>query len=438
MPLLNFEDLKTKKEKICVVGLGYVGLPLAAAFSKFYKVVGFDIDIKKIDELNNGKDRTDEVGTERLRTLGIDFTADPARIKEAKFIVLAIPTPIDENRDPDLSLVEKATVTVGKNLALGSVVVYESTVYPGVTEEICVPILERESGLKCGTDFKIGYSPERINPGDKEHTIDKIIKVVSGMDDESLELISDVYGSITIGGTYKAKSIKVAEAAKVIENTQRDLNVALMNELAIIFHRMDLSIYDVLEASGTKWNFLKFFPGLVGGHCIGVDPYYLTYKAQSLGHHPEVILSGRRINDSMARYIGRQILKQMAKMDKIISTARVAILGFTFKEDVPDVRNSKVFDLYKELKEFGLSPLVYDPIANKDDVKHEYGIELCNLEDLKNLDTIIVAVAHKEFKSMEAEDYRKLMNTHKLLLADIKHIFKRENYEKLGINYWSL
>jgi len=309
--MVNIDDLVSKKEKICVVGLGYVGLPLAAVFSNKYFVIGFDVDAKKIDELKNGHDRTGEVGTERLKTLGVDFTTDATRIKEAKFIVLAIPTPIDENRDPDLSLVEKATVTVGKNLSVGSVVVYESTVYPGVTEEICVPILERESGLKCGTDFKIGYSPERINPGDKEHTIDKIIKVVSGMDSESLDLISDVYSSITLGGTYKAKSIKVAEAAKVIENTQRDLNVALMNELAIIFHRMDLSIYDVLEASGTKWNFLKFFPGLVGGHCIGVDPYYLTYKAQSLGHHPEVILSGRRINDSMARYIGRQILKQI-------------------------------------------------------------------------------------------------------------------------------
>lgn len=435
--MINFEQIKNKEEKICVVGLGYVGLPLAYLMAKQFSVIGLDINFQKISELKNGIDRTGEVG-EKIKESSLEITDDPTKIKEAKFIILAIPTPHNEHNDPDLTLMEKASEMVGKNLSAGSIVVYESTVYPGVTEDICVPIIEKESGLKCGIDFKVGYSPERVNPGDKEHTIDRIIKVVSGMDEQSLSIISAVYGAITSAGTFEASSIKVAEAAKVIENTQRDLNIALMNELAIIFGRMGISIYDVLGAAGTKWNFLKFTPGMVGGHCIGVDPYYLTYLAESLGHHPEVILSGRRINDSMGRYIARQIIKQMAKADKLLHNSKVGILGFTFKENVPDVRNSKVNDLYKELKEFGLSPLVYDPRANVEETKHEYGIDLCRREELVDLDTIIVAVAHDEFREMSVSDYQAMMHKDNLLIADVKHILNKEDFKKVGINYWSM
>jgi len=436
--MVNFQEIQSKQAKICVVGLGYVGLPLAVLLAKKYTVIGFDINTKKIAELKSGVDRTGEVGTEGLKNSTIEFTTDPAKIKEAQFIIAAIPTPIDKYNKPDLFLVEKATQTIGQNLAKGAVVVYESTVYPGVTEEICLPILEKESGLKGGVDFKIGYSPERVNPGDKEHTIDRIVKVVSGMDKESLDVIDQVYGSITTGGTFRATSIKVAEAAKVIENTQRDLNIALMNELAIIFAKMNFSIYDVLAAAGTKWNFLKFNPGMVGGHCIGVDPYYLTYKAEGIGHNPEVILAGRRMNDSMAKYIARQIIKKMAKAGNDFHQDKIAILGMTFKENVPDIRNSKVFTLYQEFKEYGLEPLVYDPYADKEEVKHEYGISLCDKKDLQNLNTIVVAVAHEEFKKMLPEDYKTMMNNKNLLIADIKHILNKENFEKLGINYWSL
>lgn len=436
--MVNFEDLANKKEKICVVGLGYVGLPLAVLLSKKFAVIGHDANAEKIKELKNGLDRTGEVGTEGVKEARIDFTDDPSEIKKAKFIILAIPTPVDEHNDPDLEPLKRATATVGKNLAAGSIVVYESTVYPGVTEEICLPILEKESGLKCGQDFKIGYSPERVNPGDKEHAIDRIVKVVSAMDAESLNVVDKVYGSITNGGTFRAASIKVAEAAKAIENTQRDLNVALMNELAIIFQRLGISIYDVLDAAGTKWNFLKFTPGLVGGHCIGVDPYYLTYLAESLGHHPEVILAGRRINDSMGRFVARQIIKEMSKMDKVISAARVAILGITFKENIPDTRNSKVVDLYKEMAAFGLQPLVYDPRADKKEVEKEYGIKLCDWSDLKNLDLIVLAVPHKEFKEKSAQDFRALMNSDRLLFADVKKVFEKGDFAKLGVNYWSL
>jgi len=435
--MVTFEQLKNKQEKICVVGLGYVGLPLAYLLAQKFITIGFDVNSKKVAELKQGVDRTGEVG-EKIKESSLELTEDPTRIKEAKFIILAIPTPNNKHNDPDLTLLEKASAMVGKNLSAGSIIVYESTVYPGVTEDICVPIIENESGLKCGVDFKVGYSPERVNPGDKEHTIDRIIKVVSGMDAESLEIISNIYGSITSAGTFRAASIKVAEAGKVIENTQRDLNIALMNELAIIFGRLGISIYDVLAAAGTKWNFLKFTPGMVGGHCIGVDPYYLTYLAESLGHHPEVILSGRRINDSMGRYIARQILKCMAKKDRIISTSRVAIFGMTFKENVPDVRNSRVYDLYKELKEFGLQPLVYDPYANREETKHEYGIDLCDKKDIKNIDVIIVAVAHDEFKKMNIADFKILMNDKDLLIADIKHILNKDEIKRGGINYWSM
>lgn len=436
--MVNYKDLESKKEKICVVGMGYVGLPLAVLLAKKYAVIGFDVNEKKIKELKNGIDSMGEVAESELKTASIEYASGPSVIKRARFIILAIPTPIDGNKKPDLELLRKASGTVGENLAPGSVVVYESTVYPGVTEEVCLPILEKASGLKPGKDFKIGYSPERVNPGDKEHTIGKIVKVVSGIDEESLDLIDQVYSSIIGAGTFRASSIKVAEAAKVIENTQRDLNIALINELAIIFKRLGINTYEVLEAAGTKWNFLKFFPGLVGGHCIGVDPYYLTYKSESLGYHPEVILAGRRINDSMGRFVAQEIIKKLSKMEKAASSSRIAILGITFKENVPDIRNSKVADIYNELRAFGLKPLVYDPLADKEEVEKEYGINLCKWEEIKGVDALIIAVSHKKFRDMKIGNYKKVMNSGKLLIADIRHILDEKEVREAGIDYWSL
>ncbi|MFH0857437.1 MAG: nucleotide sugar dehydrogenase [Candidatus Magasanikbacteria bacterium] len=434
--MVPFSDLKNKKEKVCVVGLGYVGLPLALKLAMHFDVIGLDIDAKKIEELKNGYDRMNEIDSQALKETSLQCTSDEKEIKNAKFIIVAVPTPVDEHNIPDLTLVRKASETVGRNLAEGSVVVYESTVYPGVTEDICVPILEKISGLSFPKDFSIGYSPERVNPGDKEHTIDRITKVISGYNPETLDILEGVYGAIT--KTFRATSIKVAEAAKVIENTQRDLNIALMNELAILFHKMDLSIYDVLDAAGTKWNFLPFKPGLVGGHCIGVDPYYLTYKAQEIGYNPEVILAGRGINDSMHKFIAHDIIKQMVKMGKDVSKSKFVMLGITFKENVKDIRNSKVANLYHELKQFGVEPLVYDPIADPADVKHEYGIELVKREDLPKADTLIIAVAHDEFKNMSVSDLKELMNHDNLFLVDIKRLYNKEKIEAEGIQYWTL
>lgn len=434
--MVSFEELKSGQEKICLVGLGYVGLPLAIHLAKHFSVVGFDVDEKKIEELKNNIDRIGEVDSSELQEAGIEYSSDSEVIKTAKFIIIAVPTPINKSNSPDLKILKSATEIVGQNLSQDSVVVYESTVYPGATEEVCVPILEKASGLQCGTDFKVGYSPERMNPGDKEHTVDKITKVVSGMDEESTELISQVYSTIT--NTYQAKSIKVAEAAKVIENTQRDLNIALMNELAILFNKMNISTYDVLEAAGTKWNFLKFTPGLVGGHCIGVDPYYLTYKAQSVGHEPEVILAGRHTNDSMHKFIAQQIIKEMTKMGKNLTESKIVIFGITFKENVKDVRNSKVAAMCQELSDFGVNPVVYDPLADKEEVRREYGIELVDKQDLPKADTLIVAVAHDEFKNMSLEELRAFMNDKNLLLVDIKRLYNREEVEKQGIKYWAL
>ena len=343
--MINIKELNSKTEKVCVVGLGYVGLPLAVLLSDKFSVIGFDIDQKRVEELKNNNDRSGEVEEKKLENCNVEYTTESTKIKEAKFIIVAVPTPVDENKTPDMSLVESATEIVGQNLAIGSVVVYESTVYPGATEEICLPILEKESNLKSGSDFGIGYSPERINPGDKEHSIDKIVKIVAG-DEKSLDIIDEVYSTIT--NTYRARSIKVAEAAKVVENTQRNVNIALMNELAILFNNMGINFYDVLEAAGTKWNFLKFQPGLVGGHCIGVDPYYLTYKSQKLGYKPEVILAGRDINDSMHRFIATEITKELIKHNREVREAVVVIFGASFKEDVTDTRNSKVFEVYTE------------------------------------------------------------------------------------------
>jgi len=428
--IVKFEDLKNKKEKICIVGLGYVGLPLAILLSKNFEVIGFDINDNRIEELKKGFDRTLETEKEDLLENKIDFTSNEKRIKESKFIIIAVPTPVDEDKKPDLNLLKRATTTVANNLNKNSVVVYESTVYPGATEEDCLPILEEKSGLKLKIDFKIGYSPERVNPGDKEHTTDKIIKVVSGSDEEALEIISKVYGTIT--NIFKAKSIKVAEAAKVIENTQRDLNIAFINELTILFNKMGLSIYDVLDAAKTKWNFLDFKPGMVGGHCIGVDPYYLTYKAKENNYKPEIILAGRNINDSMHKFIADLILKNYKKN---ITKPVFVILGITFKENIPDIRNSKVVDLIKELNKNEIDLLVYDPYADFNDVKKEYGIDLVlDKKDLPKADVLIVAVPHDEFKNLSLSEIGELMNDDSLLV-DIKRIYNESTFKNSNINY---
>lgn len=433
--MVTFEALKNKQEKICVVGLGYVGLPLAVLLSKYFSVIGLDINKKKIDELNRGIESMGEVDASTLKIGDIEYTADPQAVSQAKYIIVAVPTPVDEFNQPDLFLVRKATEMIGQYLQEGSVVVYESTVYPGVTDEICLPILEKTSGLKGGQSFWVGYSPERVNPGDKLHTIDRVVKVVSGMDEASLDLIAKVYGELTT--VHRATSIRVAEAAKVIENTQRDLNIALMNELAILFHKMGFSVYDVLAAAKTKWNFLPFEPGLVGGHCIGVDPYYLTYKAQAVGHHPEVILAGRHINDSMHNYIAHEIIKEAVRSGKDVSQLKFVMLGITFKENVTDVRNSKVALLHKELTAFGIECSVYDPVASDGDIHHEYGIEMSTKEALPKADVLIVAVGHDEFKKMSPQELKAMM-TENALLVDMKHIYKQDDIENAGIKYWSL
>lgn len=434
--MISIEELKSKQEKICIVGLGYVGLPLALLLAKYFDVVGFDINQSRVEELKQGKDRTGEVTCEQLNSVSINYSSDPSVISQARFIIVALPTPIDKNNIPDLTILKRGTQMVGQQLKEGSVVVYESTVYPGVTEEICGKILEEESGMRYGVGFKVGYSPERVNPGDKEHTIDKVVKVVSGMDEESALLISQVYGTLTT--VFCAKSIQVAEAEKIIENVQRDLNIALMNELAILFFKMGISIYDVIEAASTKWNFMPFKPGLVGGHCIGVDPYYLTYKAQAVGHNPKIILAGRSVNDNMHKFIAHRIIKKMIQMGKDVSGANFVVLGITFKENVPDVRNSKVAALCMELKDFGIKPMIYDPHADPEEVKKEYGIDLCSKHALPKADTLIVAVAHDELKKMSIEEIRSMMNDENLLLVDIKSLYSKEEVEGLGMSYLTL
>ena len=365
--MVSYTDIKNGYARIAVVGLGYVGLPLAAAFGRHVPVIGFDISATKVAELERGHDSTGELTSDDLAATQISYTTDPSCLKNASFIIVTVPTPLRDDKTPDLSPLQAASTTIGRNLKPGSIVVYESTVYPGVTEDVCVPILEAESGLQCGQDFKVGYSPERINPGDKVHTVDKIIKVVSGQDEETLNTVALVYGTVVTAGVHRASSIKVAEAAKVIENTQRDLNIALMNELALIFDKLGISTSEVLEAAGTKWNFLRFTPGLVGGHCIGIDPYYLTYKAESIGYYPQVILSGRRINDGMGKYIAETTIKKMIEADKPVKGSRVLVLGLTFKENVPDIRNTRVIDIIEELRSYGVEPLVHDPMANADE-----------------------------------------------------------------------
>ena len=423
--------------KISVVGLGYVGLPVAVAFGKHGPVIGFDINENRLEELRAGQDRTNEVSATELGDTQIEFTSKPEVLAQANFHIVAVPTPIDDAHQPDLTPVVKASESVGKALKKGDIVVYESTVYPGVTEDICVPILERVSGLKCGPDFTVGYSPERINPGDKEHTFTKIKKVVSGQDAATLKIVADVYSSVVTAGVYKAASIKVAEAAKVIENTQRDLNIALMNELALIFDRMGIDTLDVLEAAGTKWNFLKFKPGLVGGHCIGVDPYYLTHKAEKLGYIPQVILAGRRINDSMGAFIAQQTIKQMIHAGHAIANAVVTVLGLTFKENCPDLRNSRVIDIIRELEEFDVQVQVFDPVAISAEALHEYGVTLLSLNELKPAAAIVIAVAHDAYARWTPSDYLKLMHNAPVVI-DVKGVCDGPALERAGARFWRL
>ena len=426
-----FEDLLEKKEKLSLVGLGYVGMPIAVAFAKKLSVVGYDLNSEKIALYRAGCDPTKEVGDEVIAQTTVDFTDDESRLREARFHIVAVPTPVNPDHTPDLTPVEGASRILGRNLQKGSIVVFESTVYPGVTEEICVPILEKESGLKCGTDFKIGYSPERINPGDKVHRLESITKIVSGMDEETLDTVAKVYGLVVEAGVYRAESIRVAEAAKVIENSQRDINIAFMNELSMIFHRMGIDTKAVLEAAGTKWNFLKFFPGLVGGHCIGVDPYYLTYKAEQLGYHSQIILSGRRINDDMGRYVTESLVKLLIRADLPVKNARVGILGFTFKENCPDTRNTRVIDICNELKEYGITPLVADPEADAAEAKRLYGIDFARREDIKDMDAVIIAVAHRCFAELDEEAVDAFYSgSGKKVLLDLKGILDRGTYEK--------
>ena len=435
-----YEKLLSGEEKLSLVGLGYVGMPIAVAFARKIKVVGFDLNEKKIELYKAGVDPTNEVGGEVIKNTTVEFTADPSKLKEAKFHIVAVPTPVNPDHTPDLTPVEGASRILGQNLQKGSVVVFESTVYPGVTEDICVPILEKESGLKCGVDFKIGYSPERINPGDKVHRLETITKIVSGMDEETLDTVAKVYELVVEAGVHRAESIKVAEAAKVIENSQRDINIAFMNELSIIFNKMGIDTKSVLEAAGTKWNFLKFQPGLVGGHCIGVDPYYLTYKAEELGYHSQIILSGRRINDDMGKYVAENLVKNLIKADIPVKSAKVAILGFTFKENCPDTRNTKVIDIYKELQEYGITPMVVDPAADAAEAKRLYGITFNTMEDIKEMDAVIVAVSHKQFLTLDKEKISSLYSkAHaKKVLVDIKGIFDRKEYSTEDYIYWRL
>jgi UDP-N-acetyl-D-galactosamine dehydrogenase len=425
------------KRIISVVGLGYVGLPAAVAFGKKSQCVGFDINKARIEELKQGFDRTEETTAEDLKTTDILYTCEIADLNKADFHIVAVPTPVTDAHVPDLTPVEKASETVGKALKKGDIVVYESTVYPGVTEEICVPILEKMSGLKCGVDFKVGYSPERINPGDKERSFTTILKIVSGQDQETLDIVADVYASVVTAGVHKASSIKVAEAAKVIENSQRDLNIAFMNELAVIFDRMNIDTEEVLQAAGTKWNFLPFKPGLVGGHCIGVDPYYLTYRAEQMGYIPQVLLAGRRINDNMGRYVARKGIKLILKHGLDLSNLQAAVLGFTFKEDCPDVRNTKVIDIIKELEDYNAKVYCCDPVADMEDTKHEYGVSLTEFKDIPQVPLLIVAVAHQEFKKLKLDEIISKVKPGGVIL-DVKSLLPKEEIIKRGYILWRL
>ena len=432
-----YDDILKKKAKISLVGLGYVGMPIAVSFSKKAAVVGYDTNKAKIEAYRRGIDPTNEVGDDAIKNCSVKFTNDENDLDEAMFHIVAVPTPINDDKTPNLSPLKGASKVVGRHLRKGAIVVFESTVYPGVTEEICLPILEEESGLKAGDDFSIGYSPERINPGDKVHKLETITKIVSSMGELSLDIIAKVYELVVDAGVYRASSIKVAEAAKVIENSQRDINIAFMNELSIIFNKMDIDTKEVLEAASTKWNFLNFTPGLVGGHCIGVDPYYLTYKAQMQGYHSKIILSGRTINDDMGRYVATETIKKMIQSGIKIKESRIGIFGVTFKENCPDVRNTKVVDIISELHEYGIEVLVFDPVAEAEDLKSVYNIEICKIEDATDFDGCIFAVGHDEFKDMDMEKFKN--NYRKgLVITDVKGIFNKELMRNMGYEYWRL
>ena len=435
-----YSDLCEGNTKLALVGLGYVGMPIAVAFARKLDVVGYDLNAEKIALYKSGIDPTNEVGNEEIKKSRVLFTANEDDLDAAKFFIVAVPTPVNDDHTPDLTPVEGASHIVGRHLSPGSIVVYESTVYPGVTEDICIPILEEESGLKYGSDFKVGYSPERINPGDKEHRLETITKIVSGMDEESLDEIASVYELVIEAGVHRAESIKVAEAAKVIENSQRDINIAFMNELSIIFHKMGIDTKSVLEAAGTKWNFLNFSPGLVGGHCIGVDPYYLTHKAEQLGYHSQIILSGRRINDDMGKYVAENLVKRLIANSVPVKDAKVAILGFTFKEDCPDIRNTKVIDIVNELKEYGIESLVHDPVASNDEISRFYGVRTCEFADIEDMDAVLVAVGHEQFKGLDVAEWKGLFGERgdAPVFFDVKGIYPREAFESAGFDYWRL
>ena len=433
-----YDDFNNREEKIAVVGLGYVGLPLAVCFAEAFDVIGFDINASRVKELSQNFDRTREVEKEQLTSVKIDYTANPEALSTARIIIVTVPTPINNHKMPDLTPVIAASEMVGTYMAEGTVVVYESTVYPGVTEEICIPILENKSGLKAGTGFKVGYSPERVNPGDKQHTVPRITKVVSGQDAQSTELLAKIYGKVIKAGIHIAPNIKTAEAAKVIENIQRDLNIALINELAIIFNKLGIDTRDVVDAAASKWNFIKYEPGMVGGHCIGVDPYYLTYKAEEIGYHPDVILAGRRINDGMGKYIAEQTVKKLIEACKPVKNSRVLILGITFKENIPDIRNTRVVDVFHELKEYGVIPFIYDPLADPPEVEEEYGLNLINeIESSAPYDAIIAAVRHQEFTNYSIDYLTGIMKNDPVII-DVKAMYDRNEAKEAGIVYWRL
>ena len=437
-----YEELKNKNEKLSLVGLGYVGMPIAVAFAaKGIEVIGFDLNAAKIELYKSGIDPTKEVGDYAIQNTTVQFTSDETKLRTAKFHIVAVPTPVNADHTPDLTPVIGASQIIGRNLTKGSIVVYESTVYPGVTEDVCVPILEQESGVKCGVDFKVGHSPERINPGDKVHRLENIHKIVSGMDAESLEEIQNVYNLVIEVGTHAVSNIKTAEAVKVVENSQRDINIAFMNELAMVFDRMGIDTNEVVDGMNTKWNALGFRPGLVGGHCIGVDPYYFTYEAEKLGYHSQIILNGRIVNDGMGKYVADSAIKKMIEAGQAPKNSKVVILGLTFKENCPDTRNSKVEDIIKRLNEFEIQPIVVDPWASDRDAMHEYGVTLTKLEDVVDADCIIVAVAHNEFKALCLNDIKKMFkasNDDEKVLIDVKGLYSVEGLKESGMRYWRL
>lgn len=434
-----YEKIIKGEEKIALIGLGYVGMPIAVAFAKKVKVIGFDLNKEKIRKYLNGIDPTNEVGDDAIKNTTVEFTADEKKLKEAKFHIVAVPTPVNQDKTPDLSPVVGASTIVGRNLTKGSIVVYESTVYPGVTEDVCIPILEKESGLKCGVDFKVGYSPERINPGDKVHRLENIKKIVSGIDAESLEEIAKVYELVVTVGVHRASCIKVAEAAKVVENSQRDINIAFMNELAMVFDKMGIDTNEVIEAMNTKWNALGFRPGLVGGHCIGVDPYYFVYEAEKLGYHSQIISAGRKVNDGMGEFVADATIKQLVLANKVVKQAKVYILGLTFKENCPDIRNSKVEDIIKRLKEYGINPIVCDPWADKTEAKREYGVDLVDFSEINNADCLIFAVAHNQFKGLSLQEINKCFGSvSEKIIIDVKSILDKQVFCENGYIYWNL